>query len=82
MHGSTPSQPVLLHDFVNGLLQSSDSLQVRQLHCQTSGSEVVLRGCVDSFDAKQLAHKIVKSACGMRDITDEIVVITPAPAMR
>ena len=68
------SQPMLLHDFVNHLLQSSESLQVRNLHCQTSGSEVVLRGCVTSLDVKLLAHNLVRSACGMRQITDEIVV--------
>ncbi len=69
-----PTQPQLLQDFVNNLLQSSDSLQVRNLHCQTSGSEVVLRGCVSSFDAKLLAQNMVKSACGMREISNEIVV--------
>ncbi len=70
----TPAQPQLLHDFVNDLLQSSDSPQFRNLHCQTSGSEVILRGCVNSSDAKVQAQKIVKSACGMRDITNEIIV--------
>ena len=69
------AQPVQLQDFVNSLLQSSDTLQVRNLHCQTSGSEVVLRGCVSSFDIKLLAHNMVRSACGMRDITNEIVVL-------
>lgn len=70
-----PSQPQLLQDFVNDLLQSSDTIQVRNLHCQTSGSEVVLRGCVTSFDIKLLAHNMVRSACGMRDIANEIVVV-------
>ncbi len=69
-----PVQPILLEDFVNNLLQTAESLQIRNLHCQTSGSEVVLRGCVSSFDAKLLAHNMVKSACGMRDITNEVLV--------
>jgi osmotically-inducible protein OsmY len=69
------SQPLQLQDFVNNLLQCSDSTQVRRLHCQTSGSEVVLRGCVDSPDAKLLAQRIVKSACGMRQISNEIIVL-------
>ncbi len=66
--------PLLLEDFVNTLLQSSDMLALRKLHCQTSGSEVVLRGCVSSSDIKQLAQSMVKSACGMREVTNEIVV--------
>lgn len=69
-----PTQPQLLHDFVNDLLQRSDSHQFRNLHCQTSGSEVVLRGCVSSFDAKLQAQNMVKSACGMREIANEIIV--------
>ena len=60
------SIPMLLEDQVNHLLQSSEMPQVRSLHCQTSGSEVVLRGCVSSFDIKTLAHNMVQSACGMR----------------
>jgi osmotically-inducible protein OsmY len=67
--------PLQLQDFVNNLLQSSDFTQLRKLHCQTSGSEVVLRGCVDSPDAKLLAQRIVKSACGMREISNEIIVL-------
>lgn len=69
------THPQLLQDVVNDLLQSSDTLQVRNLHCQTSGSEVVLRGCVTSFDIKLLAHNMVRSACGMREIANEIMVI-------
>ncbi|MEO8270979.1 MAG: BON domain-containing protein [Aureliella sp.] len=68
------SIPMLLEDHVNQLLQTSEMLQVRNLHCQTSGSEVVLRGCVSSFDIKVLAHHMVQSACGMRSIANEIVV--------
>ncbi len=68
--------PVSFEDQVNHLLQSSEFPQVRSLHCQTSGSEVVLRGCVSSFDIKVLAHHMVQSACGMRSIANEIVVQT------
>jgi osmotically-inducible protein OsmY len=66
--------PMLLEDHVNYLLQSSELPQVRSLHCQTSGSEVVLRGCVSSFDIKLLAQNMVQSACGMRGISNEIIV--------
>ena len=66
--------PMLLEDHVNHLLQSSEMPQVRNLHCQTSGSEVVLRGCVSSFDIKTLAQTMVQSACGMRSISNEIIV--------
>ena len=71
--------PLLLEDSVNNMFQSSDLLALRNLHCQTSGSEVVLRGCVSSFDIKQLAHSMVKSACGMREITNEIIVRADNP---
>lgn len=67
--------PLSLEDFVNTMLQDSETQALRALHCQTSGSEVVLRGCVNSADIKQLAHSFVKSACGMREITNEIVVL-------
>ena len=66
--------PISFEDQVNQLLQSSEMPQVRNLHCETSGSEVVLRGCVSSFDIKALAHHLVQSACGMRSIANEIVV--------
>lgn len=68
------SVPVLFEDQVNHLLQSSESPQVRNLYCQTSGSEIVLRGCVSSFDIKVMAQHMVQSACGMRSIANEIVV--------
>ncbi|MCA9160582.1 MAG: BON domain-containing protein [Planctomycetales bacterium] len=68
------SVPMLLEDHVNDLFQSSEMPQVRNLHCQTSGSEVVLRGCVSSFDIKVLAQHMAQSACGMRSIANEIVV--------
>lgn len=66
--------PILLEDHVNHLLQSSEMPQVRNVHCQTSGSDVVLRGCVSSFDIKVMAQHMVQSACGMRSIANEIVV--------
>lgn len=70
----SPSKPLLLEDYVNSLFQSADSPQVRNVYCQTSGSEVVLRGCVSSFDIKLLAQRMAKTACGMREITNEIIV--------
>ncbi|MCA9132422.1 MAG: BON domain-containing protein [Planctomycetales bacterium] len=70
-----PNAPLLLNEVVNDLLQTSQDLQVRQVHCQTSGSELVLRGCVASFDTKQLAQHIATAACGMRQISNEIVVL-------
>ncbi len=69
-----PQTPMLLEDCVNDLLQSSDMVQVRNVHCQTSGSDIVLRGCVSSFDIKLMAQQLVQSACGMRSIANEIVV--------
>jgi osmotically-inducible protein OsmY len=60
---------------VNDLFQSSDDAQIRNVHCETSGSEVILRGSVTATSKRQLAQAIAKNACGMREITNEIVVI-------
>jgi osmotically-inducible protein OsmY len=74
-----PTVPLLLEDYVNVMLQSSDSPQLRNLHCQTRGSEVILRGSVTSPDVKHLAQQMVQSACGMRAIANEIVVQNEVP---
>ncbi len=74
-----PSHPILLEDFLNDMFQASDMLPVRNIHCQTSGSEIILRGCVGSADLRQLAQSMAKSACGMRDISNEITVVSEVP---
>ena len=69
-----PTAPALLEDLLNDLLQTCGEPRLQNIHCQTTGSEVILRGLASSIDVKQLAHSVVRSACGMREITNEIVV--------
>jgi osmotically-inducible protein OsmY len=70
-----PRTPLLLEDVVNDMLERSDDSQVRNVHCETSGSEVILRGCVPTASTKQLAQAIAQKACGMRQISNEIIVL-------
>jgi osmotically-inducible protein OsmY len=66
--------PLVIEDLVNGLLHSSSAEEMCNVHCETSGSQVILRGCVSSMDRKELASSLAKQICGMREIANEIHV--------
>lgn len=70
----SPMSAITLEELLNDMFLSSESPQLQQLHCETRGSQIILRGVVSTDEAKQLAQTLVRQACGMREIVNEIIV--------
>ena len=65
--------PFAVGDAVNSMLSKARVLGV---HCQCAGSIIVLRGSVATAQVKQQAITIARELCGMREIANEIEVVS------
>lgn len=65
--------PFAIMESINEMLLSAD---VTGVTCQCSGSLIVLRGQVGSAQVKQRAISIVRRICGMREIANEINILS------
>jgi|688.fasta_scaffold00410_52 osmotically-inducible protein OsmY len=64
--------PFTLGTMINRLLHSA---YMTDVHCQCTGSQVVLRGQVATARAKQRAASLARKVCGMGEISNEIHVV-------
>ncbi len=70
---NSENTPFAIGVTVNEMLRSAKVLGV---NCQCAGSLVVLRGAVGSAHMKQQAITIARQLCGMREICNEIQVVS------
>jgi osmotically-inducible protein OsmY len=59
-------------------LFADDRVKGRQVHVETKGGKVVLRGKVDSPEAKAAAADVAKSIEGVKDVKNELQVVAPS----
>ena len=59
---------------IQGALQRAASLDAKQIHVETIGGRVILRGAVRSFAERDDAERDAWSAEGVTSVNDEIVV--------
>ena len=71
MNSMMQQTPFAIGESVNDSLRKN---YVAGVTCQCAGSQVILRGLVDSFRTKERALRIARQLCGMREIADEINV--------
>ena len=58
-------------------LFSDDRVKGRQVHVETKGGTVMLRGKVDDADAKSAAGEIAKGIDGVKSVKNELQVVAP-----
>ena len=76
MHDAS-SQPV--EEQARIALSRSPIFDLRNLHVESSGSGLVLRGRVASFYHKQQAQELVRAVAGDIDVINELDVLGNAP---
>lgn len=59
-------------------LFSDDRVKGRQVHVETKGGVVYLRGKVDTADAKAAATDVAKGIEGVKDVKNELQVVAPS----
>jgi hyperosmotically inducible protein len=59
-------------------LFSDDRVKGRQVHVETKGGVVYLRGKVDTADAKTAATEVTKGIEGVKDVKNELQVVAPS----
>ena len=59
-------------------LFSDDRVKGRQIHVETKGGIVYLRGKVDTGDAKAAATEVAKGIEGVKDVKNELQVVAPS----
>jgi hyperosmotically inducible protein len=59
-------------------LFSDDRVKGRQVHVETKGGVVYLRGKVDTADAKTAATDVAKGIEGVKDVKNELQVVAPS----
>ena len=69
----TANTPFVIGESINNMLRQA---QLSGITCQCAGSAVVLRGAVATTQLKQRAISIARRACGMREIANEIHVVS------
>ena len=59
-------------------LFSDDRVKGRQVHVETKDGRVMLRGKVDSAEAKAAAAEVAKGVEGVKDVKNELQVVAPS----
>src|SRR6266480_2622218 len=59
-------------------LFSDDRVKGRQVHVETKDGMVMLRGKVDSAEAKAAAAEVAKGVEGVKDVKNELQVVAPS----
>jgi hyperosmotically inducible protein len=59
-------------------LFSDDRVKGRQVHVESKGGVVYLRGKVDSSEAKAAATEVAKGIEGVKDVKNELQIVAPA----
>ena len=59
-------------------LFSDDRVKGRQVHVETKGGVVYLRGKVDTADAKAAATDVAKGIEGVKDVKNELQIVAPS----
>ena len=59
-------------------LFADDRVKGRQVHVETKGGKVALRGKVDSPEAKAAAAEVAKGIEGVKDVKNELQVVAPS----
>jgi len=72
----TPVNATELRDTVHSALLRNSTFAGRNLRFEVHGDGVILRGVVRSYYHKQLAQESLRQIAGLRNITNEIEVVS------